>query len=65
MLNGKLVTSGNYIFHIQINQGIVFTRDDMTITHEEADTIIVAATSEMWNRRFWFIHVTVDCFLAD
>ena len=26
---------------IQINQGVVFWRDGMTITHEEADTIII------------------------
>ena len=41
MLNGKLVTTGKYIFPIQINQGVVFVRDDMTITREEADTMII------------------------
>ena len=41
MLNDKLVSTGNYPFPIQINQGVVFERDDMTITHEEADTLII------------------------
>ncbi len=29
------------LFPIQSNQGVVFERDDMTITHEEADTWII------------------------
>ncbi len=42
MLNGKLVTrTGNYRFPIQSNQGVVFEKDDMTIKHEEADTLII------------------------
>ena len=41
MLNGKLVITGNNPVPIQINQGVVSRRDDMTITHEEADTMIV------------------------
>ena len=41
MLNDKVVSTGNYPFPIQINQGVVFERDDMTITHEEADTLII------------------------
>ena len=41
MLNDKLVNTGNYTFPIQINQGVVFARDDMTMTHEEAYTLII------------------------
>ena len=41
MLNGKLVITGNDPVPIQINQGVVSRRDDMTITHEEADTLII------------------------
>ena len=41
MLNEKLVSTGNYAFPIQINQGVVLERDDMTTTHEEADTLII------------------------
>ena len=41
MLNGKLLITGNDPVLIQINQGVVSRRDDMTITHEEADTMII------------------------
>ncbi len=41
MLNDKFVANGNYPFPIQINQGVMFARDNMTITHEEADTLII------------------------
>ena len=41
MLNDKLVSTDNYPFPIQINQGVSFERDDMGITHEEADTSII------------------------
>ena len=41
MLNCKPMLTGNYPFPIQINQGAVFARDDMTVAHEEADTIII------------------------
>ena len=37
----KLVSTGHYPFPIQINKGVVFERDDMTMTHEEADTLII------------------------
>ena len=40
MLNGKLVTTGNYPVPNQINQGVVFARFDTTIKHEESDTMI-------------------------
>ena len=40
-LNGKLVITGNDPVPIQINQGVVSRRDDMTITREEADTMII------------------------
>ena len=30
-----------YPFPIHINQGVVFARDDMTVAHEEADTMII------------------------
>ena len=35
------MTLGKYFFPIQSNQGVVFARDDMTITHEEAGTMII------------------------
>ena len=41
MLNDKLVSTGKYSFPIQIKKGVVFERYDMTITHEEADTLII------------------------
>ena len=41
MLNGKLMITGNDPVPIQINQGVVSRRDDMSITHEEADTMII------------------------
>ena len=41
MLNNKFVTTGNYHFPIHINQGVVFAKDDMTIAHEEADTMVI------------------------
>ena len=41
MLNGKPVTTSNYRFPIQINQDVAFARNDMTITHGEADTLII------------------------
>ena len=41
MLNDKFVANGNYPFPIQINQGVMFERDIMNITHEEADTLII------------------------
>ncbi len=41
MLNDNLVSTGNYPFPIQINQGVVFERDAMTITHDEADTLLM------------------------
>ena len=41
MLNDKLVVTGNIPFPIYINQGVVFARDDMTVAHEEADTMII------------------------
>ena len=41
MLNGKLVITGNDPVPIQINQGVVSRRNDMIITHEEADTMII------------------------
>ena len=41
MLNGKLVSTGNDPVPIQINHGVVSRRDDMTITHEEADTMFI------------------------
>ena len=41
MLIGKLMITGNDPVPIQINQGVVSRRDDMTITHEEADTLII------------------------
>ena len=41
MLNDKLVSTGNYPFPILNIHGVVFERGDMTITHEEADTLII------------------------
>ena len=43
MLNDKLVSTDNYPFPIQMNPGVEFDfeRDDMIITHEEADALII------------------------
>ena len=41
MLNDTLVVTGNYHIPIHINQCVVFARDDMTVAHEEADTMII------------------------
>ena len=41
MLNGKLVITDNDPVPIQINQRVVSRRDDMPITYEEADTMII------------------------
>lgn len=40
-LNRKLVITGNDPVPVQIHQGVVSRRDDMTITHEEADTMLI------------------------
>ena len=37
MLNGKLETTSNDPIPVQINQCVMSRRDDMTITHEEAE----------------------------
>ena len=41
MLNDNFVFTGNNPVPIHINQGVVFARDDMTVAHEEADTMII------------------------
>ena len=41
MLNVKLVTTGNDPVPIQFNPGVVFARDDMTITDEKAETLFI------------------------
>ena len=41
VLNGKLVITGNDPVPVQINEGVVSKMEGMTITHEEADTMII------------------------
>lgn len=41
ILDGKLVMTGNDPVPIQIYKGVVTRRDDMTTTHDEADTMLI------------------------
>ena len=41
VLNGKLVIMGNDSVPVQINEGVLSKMEGMTITHEEADTMII------------------------
>ena len=41
VLNGKLIITGNDPVNVQINKGVVSKMEGMTITHEEADTMII------------------------
>ena len=41
------MTNGGDNVPIQINQGVVFARDDMPIAHEEADTTIIRQVSSV------------------
>ena len=41
MMNDKFVITGDYHFPIHINQDVMFARDDMTVAHEEAHTMII------------------------
>ena len=47
MLNGKLVTTGNYPVPIQINQCVVSRRDDMAIAYEEAETVFIQTVASV------------------
>ncbi|KAJ4918215.1 hypothetical protein JOQ06_000075 [Pogonophryne albipinna] len=41
VLTASLVVTGNYPVPVQISRGVVTRREDMSITHEEADTMII------------------------
>ena len=47
MLNGKLVTTGNDPFPIQYNQCVVSRRDDITIEHEEVETMFIKQVASL------------------
>ena len=63
MLNGKLVITGNGPVPIQINQGVVSRRDDMTITHEEADTMIIQQVASVGAANVLVVADDTDVFV--
>ena len=63
MLNGKLVITGNYPVPIQINQGVVSRRDDMSITHEEADTMIIQQVASVGAANVLVVADDTDVFV--
>ena len=63
MLNGKLVITDNDPVPIQINQGVVSRRDDMTITHEEADTMIIQQVASVGAANVLVVADDTDVFV--
>ena len=63
MLNGKLVITGNDPVPIQINQGVVSRRDDMIITHEEADTMIIQQVTSVGAANVLVVADDTDVFV--
>ena len=63
MLNDKLVITGNDPVPIQINQGVVSRRDDMTITHEEADTMIIQQVASVGAANVLVVADDTDVFV--
>ena len=63
MLIGKLVITGNDPVPIQINQGVVSRRDDITITHEEADTMIIQQVASVGAANFLVVADDTDVFV--
>ena len=63
MLNGKLVITGNDPVPFQINQGVVSRRDDMTITHEEADTMIIQQVASVGAANVLVVADDTDVFV--
>ena len=63
MLNGKLVITDNDPVPIQINQGGVSRRDDMTITHEEADTMIIQQVASVGAANVLVVADDTDVFV--
>lgn len=63
MLNGKLVTTGNNPVPVQINHGDVSRRDDMTITHDEADTMIIQQVASVGAANVLVVADDTDVFV--
>ena len=63
MLNGKLVITGHDPVPIQINQGVVSRKYDMTITHEEADTMIVQQVAPIGAANVLVVADDTDAFV--
>ena len=63
MLNGKLVITGNDPVPIQINQGVVSRRDDMAITHEEADTMSIQQVASVGAANVLVVAYDTDVFV--
>ena len=63
MVNGKLVITGNDPVPIQINQGVVSRSDDMTITHEEADTMIIQQVASVGAANVLVVADDTDVFV--
>ena len=63
MLNGKLAITGNDPVPIQINQGVVSRRDDMTIIHEEAYTMIIQQVASVGAAKVLVIADDTDVFV--
>ena len=63
MLNGNLVITGNDPVPIQINQGVVSRRDDMTITHEEADTMLIQRVASVGAANVLVVGDDTDVFV--
>ena len=63
MLNGKLVITGNDPVTIQINQCVVSRRDDMAITHEEADTMFIQQVAYVGTTNVLVVADDTDVFV--
>ena len=61
-MHGKFVTTGIYHLPIQINQCVVFARDDMTMTHDEEDTMLIQQVASVGTTN---IQINVKVIMAD
>ena len=63
MFNSKLVITGNDPVPVQINEGVVSRRDDMTITHEEADTMLIQQVASVGAANVLVVADDTDVFV--
>ena len=63
VLNGKLAITGNDPVPVQINEGVVSKMEGMTITHEEADTMIIHQVAYVGTNNVLVVAYDIDIFV--